>query len=159
MGKYFTIGEMCCSATRPDLVEVPAKGTQMYRNLERLIEVMDKIREAWGGPIIVTSGFRPKDTLNKAVGGSPTSAHCVALACDFHPKDGDILKLAAKILSLNLDFDQLILEKIFRNGNRIGGCQWIHLGLTTGKARKQVLAYDGKKYLPVTVNNTTTFSV
>ena len=159
MGKYFTIGEMCCSATRPDLVEVPAKGTQMYRNLERLIEVMDKIREAWGGPIIVTSGFRPKDTLNKAVGGSPTSAHCVALACDFHPKSGNIMALAALIATMEMEFDQLILEKITVKNGEIVGCQWLHIGFSRTKNRNQILAWDGKTYKPVKITKEVKFTL
>ena len=47
-----------------------------------LIEnVLDPLREAYGKPIVVTSGFRCKK-LNKAVGGSPSSQHLLGLDAD-----------------------------------------------------------------------------
>lgn len=50
--------------------------------LSRLaVNVLDPIREAWGQPLIVTSGFRSPQ-LNVAVGGVPTSHHMEGYAVD-----------------------------------------------------------------------------
>ena len=81
---------MCVSGSHHKLAVVPEKGTTIYNNLLYIIERLDKIREEWGGPIIVTSGYRSQ-ALNKAVGGSKTSAHCVGLSGfgGAHSDDGD----------------------------------------------------------------------
>lgn len=44
-------------------------------NLQKLIEFLNPLREAWGSPIIITSGYRSQE-LNKVLKGSSTSAHC-----------------------------------------------------------------------------------
>lgn len=51
-------------------------------NLQELaILVLDPIRQAWGQPLLVTSGFRSPQ-LNVKVGGVPTSAHLDGCAVD-----------------------------------------------------------------------------
>lgn len=155
MGKYFSIEECCVSASHPKLVEIPQKGSSIYNNLTYLIERLDIIREKWGGPIIITSGYR-SPALNKAVGSTAkNSAHLVGLAADFHPKNGNIIDLAKLIASMEMDWDQLILEKYTAKNGEIVGCQWIHLGFSRTRNRRQILAWDGKKYLPVKITTET----
>ena len=158
MGKYFTINELCVSGSYPKLVTVPKAGTTEYKNLERLIGVLDQIREKWGSAIIVTSGFR-NPTLNARLNGSKTSAHLKALAADIHPKTGSIMDLAVQIAESDLEYDQLILEKVTTKNGKITDCQWLHFGLTDGKPRKQILAWDGKKYTPAKLQITKEFSL
>lgn len=45
------------------------------------IEVLDPIREKWGQPLVISSGFRVAE-LNAIVGGSATSDHMEGLAVD-----------------------------------------------------------------------------
>lgn len=156
MGKYFTIEECCVSGSHPKLVDVPKEGSTIYQNILYLIERLDVIREKWNGPIIVTSGFRNK-MLNNAVGGSKTSSHLVGLAADIHPKKGDIMDLAAMIASMDMDFDQLILERCSVKNNEIVGCQWLHVGFSRTKNRRQILAWNGKQYIPVKITTETKF--
>lgn len=158
MGKYFTISEMCVSGSHPKLAVVPEKGTSIYNNLLYLIERLDKIREKWGGPIICTSGYR-SPALNKAVGGSKTSAHLTGMAADIHPKSGDIMDLAALIATMEMDFDQLILEKTTVKNGEIVSCQWLHLGFSRTKNRNQILAWDGKTYKPVKITKEVKFKL
>lgn len=159
MGKYFTISELCVSGSHPNLVSVPNKGTSIYNNLLYLIERLDKIREEWGGPIICTSGYR-SPALNKAVGSTAkNSAHLVGLAADIHPKSGDIMDLAALIATMEMDFDQLILERCSVKNGEIVGCQWLHVGYSRTKNRNQILAWDGKTYKPVKIENKTSFKL
>ena len=57
--KYFTIEELTASATakRKGISNKPT--ADIVAALERLVEnVLDPLREAWGAPIIVTSGYR-----------------------------------------------------------------------------------------------------
>ena len=73
--KYFTMNELCASATarRLGISNEPDKWQE--ENLRRLVDhVLDPLREAWGAPVIVTSGYRcPR--LNAAVGGARRSQH------------------------------------------------------------------------------------
>lgn len=158
MGKWFTIKELCVSALYPKFIEIPEEGTTIYNNLTYTIERLDNIREKWGSPIIVTSGYRPPQ-LNKAVGGSKTSAHVVGLAADIHPKKGDIMQLAVLIASMPMDFDQLILEKVTIKNGEITNCQWLHVGYSRTRNRRQILAWDGKTYKPVKITTETKLTI
>lgn len=158
MGKFFTIEEMVVSASHPNLAVVPEKGTSIYNNLLYLIERLDKIREKWGGPIFVTSGYR-SPALNKVVGGSKTSAHLTGMAADIHPKSGSIMDLAALIATMEMEFDQLILEKTTVKNGEIVGCQWLHIGFSRTKNRNQILAWDGKAYKPVKITQVVKFKI
>ena len=103
-------------------------------NVLQLIEkVLDPLREAYGKPIIVTSGYRCP-ALNKAVGGSATSDHMRGCAADIvgtPNTQAENKRLFYLIQSMGLDFDQLIDEK---------GFSWVHVSYREGNNRKQVLA-------------------
>ena len=97
------------------------------------------VRDILGVPMIVSSGYR-SPALNRAVGGSATSAHSHGFAIDFTaPKFGNTRaiakKLATELKARGIKFDQLILE--FPDGRKT----WIHLGYKSpwGKQRGQIL--------------------
>jgi hypothetical protein len=74
-------------------------------------EVFQKVRDHFGVPIGVTSGYRSKE-LNEAVGGSKYSRHCEGRALDL---DAHIYGRVTNAeifhyIKDNLDFDQLIWE-------------------------------------------------
>ena len=97
---YFKIEELTYSATAQarHIENVPS--AEAVRNLELLTEnVLDPIREAWGGPIIVNSGYRCPE-LNKAVGGAQYSYHMKGMAADIRPKNGLVYKLYELIVYL-----------------------------------------------------------
>ena len=146
--KYFTIKELCTSATATKLgiKNEPSKAALL--NLESLVlNILDPLREAWGGAIKVTSGYRSA-ALNKAVGGSTTSAHRYGLAADIVPADRRIAAFKAfcvKWLKDNaVNFDQYIDEVG-------GGSEWVHIGIKSpsGNQRRQFLKYRNKQYLPL----------
>ena len=108
--------------------------------------LLDPLREAWGSPLIVTSGYRCP-ALNKAVGGSETSAHTAGWAADLVPEDRErteeFVKWAIdRIMAAGLVFDQLIDE-------RSGGSRWLHVGIRNlkGEQRRQVKIYENGKYM------------
>ena len=71
--KYFTINELIASdvAKNNNINNIPNQ--QEKNNLTALVDnILDPLREAYGKPIKVNSGYRC-DALNKAVGGSKTS--------------------------------------------------------------------------------------
>lgn len=55
-----------------------------------LVLALEFMRRAWGGPVIVNSGYRCKEH-NKAVGGSEMSRHLLGCAADIRPRDAEFL--------------------------------------------------------------------
>lgn len=107
----------------------------LMENVKRTASTMEFIRSALGNrPIRVSSGYRsPK--LNAAISGSAKdSAHMRALACDFTCQSfGTVYKTVDAISHILDDFDQLIYEGT-----------WIHLGLSDGEQRQQLLTKSFK---------------
>jgi uncharacterized protein YcbK (DUF882 family) len=83
--------------------------------------VIQPLRDAWGKPLKVNSGYRCK-ALNAAVGGVPTSQHVKGEAADIAA--GDPVKLARLAVKLGLPFDQMILYPTFVHfSHRLNGEQ------------------------------------
>ena len=116
--KYFTIAELTRSTTAQlrGIDNTPSQ--QVIDNLTALVEnVLDPLRQAWGAPIHVNSGYRCP-ALNKAVGGVPASQHMLGQAADItaglRAKNQSLYRL---LRQLNLPVDQAINEHDFR---------WLH---------------------------------
>jgi hypothetical protein len=152
LSKYVSLAEVTRSDTakRKGIDNSPT--AEHLENLKVISEeVFDKVREYFGVPIFISSGYRSA-ALNKAIGGSATSDHNLGRALDLD-QDGhgngvrniDVLNYIIN----NLEFDQVIAE--FRRAD--GDFDWVHVGYRKGANRNQVLeAYrdaNGKtKYKP-----------
>ena len=107
-----------------------------YQLLHVLVEqLLDPIREAWGEPIVVSSGYRCKE-LNALVGGAKNSHHLLGCAADLiagskaeHRKLFDLIRQMQ--LQGKIRFTQLIAE----NDGR-----WIHISYVPSDLRCQVIA-------------------
>lgn len=132
MGKYFTLEELTKSstATRKRIKNVPNK--EQEQNLIDLIDnILDPLREAYGKPIIVTSGFRSQE-LNTAIGGVRNSQHMNGQAADIRSVPDTIQenkKIFELAQELKLPYDQLLDEYNYN---------WIHVSYSP-KNRRQVL--------------------
>lgn len=128
--KYFTIKELCQSSTATQKGIDNTPNSEIVNNLTQLVDnILDPLREEYGKPIKVNSGYRC-DALNKAIGGSKTSYHRFGLAADITAGSKfENKKLFILVQTLNLPYDQLIDEK---------GYSWIHISFST-KPRKQIL--------------------
>ena len=129
--KHFTISELLHSDTALKHKLWNGAPKEAEENLRALVdEVLDPLREAYGKPIRVNSGYRcPR--LNNLVGGSPNSQHMRGEAADIQPvvgNEGD-LDFLARLLIANGKFDQLILYPTFIH------VSWKRLGWN----RKQIL--------------------
>lgn len=117
--KYFTIEEFTRSTTAKlrEIDNTPSQ--QVIANLKALVlNVLDPLRQAWGKPIRVNSGYRCPE-LNKAVGGVPASQHMLGEAADITAGSrASNRKLYSLIKQLDLPVDQAINEKDFG---------WIHV--------------------------------
>lgn len=133
--KYFTIEELCRSETA-DAKGIDNSPSAVAReNLEALVfNVLDPLREAFGKPIIVNSGYR-STLLNNILGGARSSQHTRGEAADITAEDVKDNKQLFEIIRENLPFDQLIWEK----GTRTYP-EWIHVSFKReGRNRKQIL--------------------
>lgn len=118
---YFSIKEMCKSSTAKKLNINNTPPADIEKNLTVLIEeCLDPIREKFGNPIMVTSGYRCPQ-LNAACGGSPTSAHKLGQAADIDTSDNT--RLWDVITSGDFKWTQLINEYPDDDGEP----SWIHI--------------------------------
>ena len=119
--KYFSIKEMCKSSTAKKLNINNTPPADIEKNLTVLIEeCLDPIREKFGKPIMVTSGYRCPQ-LNAVCGGSPTSEHKTGFAADIDTSDNT--RLWDVITSGDFKWTQLINEYPDENGEP----SWIHI--------------------------------
>lgn len=73
--KYFTINELTHSDTAVKLKLDNTPSKDVIYNLTKLVDtILDPLRELYGKPIRISSGYR-SEKVNKAVGGSSTSQH------------------------------------------------------------------------------------
>ena len=132
---YFSISELTSSATalREGIDNRPSKCA--YHLLHVLADqLLDPIREAWGEPIVVSSGYRCKE-LNALVGGVKNSHHLLGCAADIIAGNkADHRRLFKLIQQMQqqgqIRFTQLIWE---------GDGRWIHISYVPADLRCQVI--------------------
>lgn len=119
--KYFTLHELTKSDTALVRHIDNSPTREHVENLVGLVEnILDPLREAYGKPIVVNSGYR-SIALNRAVGGVATSDHLTGRAADIHGTPNtkaENKKIFDLIIKLNLPYRQLIDEKNF---------SWVHV--------------------------------
>lgn len=119
LSPHFTLEELTVSqeADRRGLDNDPPQ--DVIDNLYWLAQQLEIVRADLGGhAIVVLSGYRSAE-VNRAVGGSVTSAHMRGLAADFVcPGFGSPLEICQRIgHAQHVSYDQLIHEY-----------SWVHLG-------------------------------
>jgi len=125
------------------LVNVPeALGLNNLRYL--CSEVLDPLRRHLGRPIRVTSGYRAP-AVNRAVGGSATSAHVRGEAADIKVEGMTATDIVNALLGIGVQFDQAIAYAPIRGGH-------VHIGIRAGanaRQRRELLwAPEGGGYRP-----------
>lgn len=143
--KNFHLSELVHSntAVRLGIKNIPSQDHQA--NLITACHALfQPMRDALGQSVLISSGYR-SPAVNKAVGGSTTSAHSVGYAIDFiSPKFGtprEIATFLAKELPIRgIKFDQIILE--FDS--------WVHIGFKTRDGRQRNEVLTAKKVAGVT---------
>lgn len=129
--KYFTITELCASDTAKKKGIYNEPTAVVADNLVRLVEnVLDPLRQAYGKPIKVNSGYRSK-ALNKAVGGVSNSQHLEGKAADITGGSTTENKVIFDLLRRsNIPFDQAINES---------NLTWVHISYDRNRNRRQIL--------------------
>lgn len=150
LSENFTLGEMIVSSTAkkygidntPDIFDITSM-EELCKNL------LQPIRNAYGKPIIISSGYRcPK--LNSKIGGSKTSQHMKGEAADINDgvayRKGGEARYAANAMLFDLiykmgGYDQLINE--FPDSK--GRPQWIHISYNPQLKKQRGQALVAKK--------------
>lgn len=126
LGKYFSLSEL--TRTNKNLPNVPDKVAEA--NLIKLVDnILDPLRELYGKPITINSGYRSK-LVNAAVGGAKNSDHLYGFAADITAGSKTENKKLFELIKANFEFKQLIDEKNY---------QWIHISFDVKNNKKQIL--------------------
>lgn len=147
--KHFKLSEFFNSAKAQEQgINNTTDDPAVIANIETLVDkILDPLREAFGQPITISSGYRCP-AVNSAVGGSKTSQHMSGQAADIvafvRDSSGRLIKddggnaiidrtanrrLYQMIIDLGLPFDQLIDESDFA---------WVHVSCSP-RNRRQIL--------------------
>lgn len=139
--KYFSIDEMVRSTTAKKLGIDNSPSEEIANNLVLFIEtVLDPIRQDWGGPITVSSGYRCPE-LNKAVGGVKNSGHQYGFCADLQVKGG-VKKLREFadfvfnwMVQHQMKFDEILFEQ---SGNSV----WLHFSWIGKDGKQRMKCFD-----------------
>lgn len=134
LSEHFTLAELTQSSTalRVGIQNIPSP--HAMANLKVLADGLEQVRSLLKAPIFITSGYR-SPTLNRFIGGSQSSAHCLGFAADFKcPQFGAPVDIVAAIKASGIKYDQLINEGF-----------WVHISFAL-ELRQQTLSalFDNK---------------
>ncbi len=116
-------------------------------NLLKLIEQLQIIRDAYGKPIVIGSGFRC-DKVNKLVGGVTNSDHRFAAAADIKTVSDtfkDNKELWDVIVRLKKQNKIHMRQIIWEYGKKNVGPNWIHVSVNNkyNKEKNNQVVYIG----------------
>lgn len=125
--EHFSLEEMTRSnmltlynkSHRPKVTNTPDDAA--LSNLKSLCSTLEKIRAAYGKPMVVSSGYRTK-FVNDLVGGSAKSLHLYGLAADIIVPMDDMP--AIMMFAMNLPEVQELLMSYS------GRSYWLHIGIS-----------------------------
>jgi zinc D-Ala-D-Ala carboxypeptidase len=131
--KNFSLGELTRSYTAKvlRLDNTPDEAsTERLRLLCR--KILQPLRNAWGFPIMVNSGYRSRD-VNRHVGGVSNSDHLYGCAADISVgsvANKRLFSLAVEMMKSGelQDVKQIIDEKNY---------SWIHISMQDGRTKKR----------------------
>lgn len=117
-------------------------------NLDSLLIPLNTIRDAYGKPMTVTSGWRPPAVNSATPGAATHSKHVEGLAADILDPDGHLWVWVLENLELMKDLDIFMEDKRWTK-------TWVHFGLGKPHSGKRIFipgavpvsapdAWDGK---------------
>lgn len=140
----FSLSEFTKSATARLYGIDNTPNIEQIANLQQLcIHVLQPLRDAFGTPIFISSGYRSA-ALNshKAVGGAATSQHLKGQAADIQINNNIEGMEWFQWLKYSVPFDQLIIER----NNKDSISFWIHVsyvaeGFNRGEIIENLIKY------------------
>lgn len=138
---WFSIAEFTRSETARKYGIDNTAPLEIRNNIRLFVEtVLDNIREDWGGPIVVSSGYRC-DRLNKIVGGAVNSGHKYGFCADLQVSGGELrLRKFAKFVKKWMEDHQMAWDEIIFESS--GGVVWLHFCWIGKDGRQRMKCFD-----------------
>ena len=138
LSEHFSLGEFTKSE-HPEVYNIPSHVA--IENMKRICGWLEVLRDRYGAPIIINSGYRSPQ-LNKRVGGVPTSNHVTGCAVDIRCSGAEQAIRYATILmdyanESKQDYDELFIEK-----NKYGR-YWVHFAVRPRENRRKISFLNG----------------
>lgn len=110
LSKHFSLEEMTRSdyAASHNIYNKPTRD-DMVRLRFLCFNCLEPLREAWGAPIVVTSGYR-SPAVNRGIKGATNSQHMRGMAADIRPVYSKDFPKLFQLANQICDFDQLLFE-------------------------------------------------
>ena len=126
LSAHFDLGELTVTRQRGTdgkLLDNQPDAQSLHYLRALAVNILEPIRELWGCPVTVTSGFRSHDVELK-VSGKDWGQHRRGQAADIiGPRGFDIVKGYEAVWQSSIPYDQLLLE-------RAGDATWIHVSIS-----------------------------
>lgn len=127
--KYFTLQELTKSDTARAHNIDNTPNEEQARNLISLVEnVLDPIREQYGKPLKVNSGFRCLKLNSILKNASKTSSHMQGQAADITTGSKSGNKELYHMIKRMVDENKLTLDQCINECRGGSSWQWIHIG-------------------------------
>ena len=136
LSQNFNLDELCRSQIAIDCgIDNTPDSDAVVENLKLLCEkVLQPIRDHYGKPVKVSSGYRSEE-INTLARGSRVSDHILGFAADIEIPGVPNAELAQWVLD-NLDYTQVILE-FYTPGIPDSG--WVHVSYKSDNLKKEAL--------------------
>jgi len=136
LSQNFNLDELCRSQIAIDCgIDNTPDSDAIVENLKLLCEkVLQPIRDHYGKPVKVSSGYRSEE-INTLARGSRVSDHILGFAADIEIPGVPNAELAQWVLD-NLDYTQVILE-FYTPGVPDSG--WVHVSYKSDNLKKEAL--------------------
>ena len=136
LSQNFNLDELCRSQIAIDCgIDNTPDSDAVVENLKLLCEkVLQPIRDHYGKPVKVSSGYRSEE-INTLARGSRVSDHILGFAADIEIPGVPNAELAQWVLD-NLDYTQVILE-FYTPGVPDSG--WVHVSYKSDNLKKEAL--------------------
>lgn len=139
--KNFTLEELYVSPTanRKGINNYPPENVK--KQLVDLAALLQKIRDKYGYPIHVNSGYRCV-SLNNAVGGSKTSQHLSGQAADIVATGGRTNACLFNVIKEMMDSGELRVGQLIWEYGSKSEPNWVHVSLPYTKVNNVLYLYS-----------------
>jgi len=136
LSKNFSYSEMIYSATANKYKIDNTPDNESLANLKKLCEtILQPIRDKYGYPIKITSGYRgPK--LNQKVGGAKNSDHMFGAAADFKATHGTNKELFDLVMKMIKNKEIKCRQLIWEYGTK-SNPNWLHISINHSKNKQK----------------------
>lgn len=131
----FTLAEMTRSSTAEEMKIENTPSQEDTRRMCRVLDRMEEVRNMYGKPILITSGFRSQK-LNEAIRGAKRSKHMRGEAVDITPTVATKENFEELATALGHALEGGVLTKVIVEAKKTNGkviAKWFHAEYVKGE--------------------------